>query len=594
MLFGKHVNKFYLKYGLFFLIGILALMTVDYVQLLIPDITGSIIEGIEEATLTKDALLVFMKELILWAMIIVFGRFLWRIFIMGTSRRIDFDLRNKMFAHVEKLSQRFYQENKSGGLMAYFTNDLEAVRMAFGPGLMMFFDVVFLGTLAFIKMYELDKGLTLIALIPLLMVSIMSAFISRITGRKFKARQKAYEEMSDFTQENFYGISVIKAFVNELREIREFARINKVNYDKSISHIKASTLMHVAIEMFITVIRIMMIGIGGYLVFKTIGLESVDIAKFSIGDLTRYIAYFGTMVWPMMAVGRLINMRAQAKASLDRISALLNQKIDIQDGPETVAPFDITGKIVFNHLTFSYPGFRSEVLKDITFTIEQGETVGIIGRTGCGKTTIVDLLLRLFNLRSNEILIDGVDLMKLPIKSIRDAVGYVPQDNFIFSDTIKNNIGFSADDTDLETIIAMAKYSDVHENIADFPNGYDTIVGERGVTLSGGQKQRVSIARALLKNPKILIMDDSFSAVDTKTEEMVLANIQELRKNKTTILIAHRISTIKSADKIVVIDEGKLIAIGKHEELLETSPFYQQLVFQQQLEDEIEGVDYNG
>lgn len=590
MLFGKHINKYYLKYGIFFLIGIAALITVDYVQLLIPDVTGSIIEGIEAKTLTEAMLKVYMKNIITWGIIIVAGRFLWRIFIMGTSRRIDFELRNKMFAHSEKLSRRFYQENKSGALMAYFTNDLEAVRMAFGPGLMMFFDILFLGGLAFYKMYQLDHTLTFFALIPLFLVSLLSSFVSRITGRKFKARQKAFEEMSDFTQENFYGISVVKAFVNELREIRAFNKINQNNYDKSVSHIKASTLMHVGIEMFITVIRIMMIAIGGYLVYKTVGLDSLNPDKFSIGDLTRYISYFGTMVWPMMAVGRLINMRAQAKASLQRINSLLNQPVEIKDGEDTKPLSQIQGKIVFNNLTFRYPNTKQDALKNISFTIEAGETIGIIGRTGSGKTTLVDLLLRLYNLKENEIMIDDVDIMKLPIHSVRDAIGYVPQDNFIFSDTIENNIGFALDENNHEQIEQVAIDSDVHDNIIDFPDGYQTVVGERGVTLSGGQKQRISIARALIKDPEILIMDDSFSAVDTKTEEMILDNLKELRKNKTTLIIAHRISTIKNADKIVVIDDGKMIALGKHDDLMASSPFYQQLVLQQQLEDEIEGV----
>ncbi len=590
MLFGRHVNRFYLKYGIFFLIGIAALIIVDYVQLLIPDVTGSIIEGIEANTLTEAMLKGYVKDLIIWGLIIVVGRFLWRIFIMGTSRRIDFELRNKMFSHSEKLSRRFYQENKSGGLMAYFTNDLEAVRMAFGPGMMMAFDILFLGGLAFYKMYQLDHTLTFFALIPLFMVSILSGFVSRITGRKFKARQKAFEEMSDFTQENFYGISVIKAFVNELREIRAFEKINRSNYEKSISHIKASTLMHVGIEMFITVIRIMMLAIGGYLVYKTVGLTTLDPGKFSIGDLTRYIAYFGTMVWPMMAVGRLINMRAQAKASLQRINTLLDQQVEIQDSSDVKQINDINGKIVFNNLTFRYPSQKMEVLKNVSFTIEAGETVGIIGRTGSGKTTIVDLLLRLFNLKENEVMIDDIDIMKLPIKSVRNAIGYVPQDNFIFSDTIENNIGFALDEKNIDLITEMAIQSDVHENIAEFPNGYQTLVGERGVTLSGGQKQRISIARALIKDPKILIMDDSFSAVDTKTEEMILDNLEHLRKGKTTIIIAHRISTIKKADKIIVIDDGKVVALGKHDDLMLSSPFYQQFVLQQQLEDEIEGV----
>lgn len=590
MIFGKHVNRFYLKYGIFFLIGIAALVTVDYVQLLIPDVTGSIIEGLEAKTLTEAMLGTYIKDIIIWGLIIVFGRFVWRIFIMGTSRRIDYELRNKMFEHAEKLSRRFYQENKSGGLMSYFTNDLEAVRMAFGPGLMMAFDILFLGSMAFIKMYQLDQTLTFFALVPLLMVSLLSAFVSRITGRKFKARQKAFEEMSDFTQENFYGISVIKAFVNEVRQLRAFNKINTNNYDKSVSHIKASTLMHVGIEMFITVIRILMLAIGGWLVYKTVGVSELDPAKFSIGDLTRYIAYFGTMVWPMMAVGRLINMRAQAKASLSRLSNLLDQPIEIKDDPNSYKGGVIEGKIVFNHVNFKYPGTKQPALRDVVFTIEKGQMVGIIGRTGSGKTTLVDLLLRLYNLKSNEIMIDDVDIMKWPIRTIRDAIGYVPQDNFIFSDTVMNNIAFAVDDASEEQIEEVARYSDIHDNILDFPNQYETLVGERGVTLSGGQKQRLSIARALIKDPTILIMDDSFSAVDTKTEEMILNQLRSLRSGKTTLIIAHRISTIKQADLIVLVDDGQIIGLGTHDELLMQSPFYQQLVLQQQLEDEIEGV----
>ena len=590
MIFGKHVNRFYLKYGIFFLIGIAALVTVDYVQLLIPDVTGSIIEGLEAKTLTEAMLGTYIKDIIIWGLIIVFGRFVWRIFIMGTSRRIDYELRNKMFEHAEKLSRRFYQENKSGGLMSYFTNDLEAVRMAFGPGLMMAFDILFLGSMAFIKMYQLDHTLTFFALVPLLMVSLLSAFVSRITGRKFKARQKAFEETSDFTQENFYGISVIKAFVNEVRQLRAFNKINTNNYDKSVSHIKASTLMHVGIEMFITVIRILMLAIGGWLVYKTVGVSELDPAKFSIGDLTRYIAYFGTMVWPMMAVGRLINMRAQAKASLSRLSNLLDQPIEIKDDPNSYKGGVIEGKIVFNHVNFKYPGTKQPALRDVAFTIEKGQMVGIIGRTGSGKTTLVDLLLRLYNLKSNEIMIDDVDIMKWPIRTIRDAIGYVPQDNFIFSDTVMNNIAFAVDDASEEQIEEVARYSDIHDNILDFPNQYETLVGERGVTLSGGQKQRLSIARALIKDPTILIMDDSFSAVDTKTEEMILNQLRSLRSGKTTLIIAHRISTIKQADLIVLVDDGQIIGLGTHDELLMQSPFYQQLVLQQQLEDEIEGV----
>lgn len=589
MIFGKYVNKFYLKYGFFFLIGIAALFVVDYSQLIIPEITGKIIEGLEYNTLTETFLHDLMIELIWIALIIVGGRFLWRIFIFGTSRRIDFELRNMMFSHAVKLSQQFYQEKKSGGLMALFINDLNAVRMAFGPGIMMTFDVLALGGMAFYKMYQLDHTITYFALIPLIMIAILATFVSRITGRKFKAKQKAFEDMSDFTQENFYGISVVKAFVNELREIRAFEKINKDNQDKNVSFIRASTLMSVSIEMFITLIRIMMIGIGGYLVYKAAILPPDDPNKFSVGDLTVYIAYFGTLIWPMMAVGRLINMRSQAMASMSRISDFLNTPIDIHDDESLIDVENITGKITFNHLTFAYPKTNKPVLEDINFVIKPGETIGIIGRTGAGKTTLVDLLLRLYNVKTNEILIDDTDIMKLSIRKLRDAIGYVPQDNFIFSDIIRNNISFAIDQPDSDLIEKMARYSDVHENIIDFPDQYETMVGERGVTLSGGQKQRISIARALLKNPNILIMDDSFSAVDTKTEEEILGNLRTLRKNKTTIIIAHRISTIKNADKIIFLEEGKVIASGTHDELLASSKVYLDMVLRQQLEAEIEG-----
>ncbi|MDD3712075.1 MAG: ABC transporter ATP-binding protein, partial [Candidatus Izemoplasmatales bacterium] len=550
MLFGKHINKYYLKYGIFFLIGLAALIVVDYVQLEIPNIIGSVIDGLEQKTLIESEVLQYIKDIAIFGLIMVAGRFLWRIFIFGTSWRIDYDLRNKMFRHAEKLSQTYYSEKKSGGLMALFINDLNAIRMSFGPGLLMLFDILILGALAFYKMYELDPTITYFAAIPLVLIAVMATYISKITGKKFKARQQAFEDLSDFTQENFYGISVIKAFVNEVREIRAFAKINKINQDKNVSYIKASTFLHIAVEMFINIIRVIMLGIGAYLVYITVNEENV----FSVGDLTRYIAYFGTLIWPMMAVGRLINMTAQAKASLDRVSAFLDAEIEIQDDREVVNVEKIEGKITFNNLTFKYPKTDKEVLKNINFVIEKGTTVGIIGRTGSGKTTLVDLMLRLYNLKTNELLIDDHDIMKLPIKTIRDAIGYVPQENFIFSDIIKNNISFSTDNADQDLIKQMAVYSDIHDNIVDFPNQYDTLVGERGVTLSGGQKQRISIARALLKNPEILIMDDSFSAVDTKTEEQVIANLKELRKGKTTIIIAHRISTIKGSDQIILIE----------------------------------------
>lgn len=593
MIFGKHVNQFYIRYGWAFLIGIAALLAVDYLQLLIPDILGGIIDGLETGTLNLGTLNVLKQDVLqigLLSLSIVLGRFVWRIFIFGTSRKVDQDLRNQMFAHAEKLSERYYQEKKTGGLMALFTNDLEAVRQSFAMGLLMFFDVLFLGAMAFYKMLRMDWQMTLIAAIPLLMISFFAAFVGNITRKKFKARQKAFEDMSDFTQENFYGISVVKAFVSELREIRSFSKINQDNYDKNVAFIKTFTLMHVAIEIFITLIRIIIILFGGYLVYKTFGLAEGDPGKFSVGNLSAYTSYLGTMVWPMMAIGRLINMRSQAKASLDRISAFLDQEIEIHDASDTQVPEGgIGGAVEFRHLNFHYPDARAQVLKDVSFTVQKGQTAGIIGRTGSGKTTLVDLLLRLYNLEPGQIFVDGIDLMKLPIRTLREGIGYVPQDNFIFSDTVRNNIAFGVDEAPMEKILDMAEKSDVAGNIEEFPDRYDTLVGERGVTLSGGQKQRVSIARALIKDPAILIMDDSFSAVDTKTEEIVLSNIRSLREGKTTLIIAHRISTIKDADLIVVLEDGAIAALGTHEELMANSPLYKDMVLRQQLEEAVEG-----
>ncbi|QWC00462.1 ABC transporter ATP-binding protein/permease [Mycoplasmatota bacterium] len=592
MLLGKHVNKFYLKYGVFFLLGILALIVVDYYQLLIPEYIGNIIDALNNEpnaplniTVLEDVVPVIID--LLWiALLIVVGRFAWRIFIFGTSRRIDYDLRNKMFAHAEKLSQSYYGKKKTGGLMALFTNDLNAIRMAFGPGMLMIFDVLILGTLAFYKMYQLDPFITYMAAIPLFLIAVLATFVSKITRQKFKERQKAFEDLSDFTQENFYGISVIKAFVNEVREIRAFAKVNKYNQDKNEAFIKISTILHVSVELFINVVRVIMLGLGALLVMNTIGAN----AEFTVGNLSTYIGYFGSLIWPMMAIGRLINMRAQAKASLDRISEFLDEPIEIRDDREALEDVkEINGKITFNNLSFAYPETDELVLKNINLTIEKGQTVGIIGRTGSGKTTMVDLLLRLYNLRTNELLLDDHDIMKLPIKTIRDSIGYVPQDNFIFTDYIKNNISFADDEVDIDLVTEMAKYSDVHENIIDFPSQYDTMVGERGVTLSGGQKQRISIARALLKKPNILIMDDSFSAVDTKTEESVIGNLRKLRKGQTTIIIAHRVSTIKEADQIVYLENGEVYAKGTHEELIKSCKLYHDLVLRQQLESELEG-----
>lgn len=578
MIFGKNINRYYLKYLHYILLGIITLLLVDIYQLKFPEIVRDVIDGVHEGWLTMDKLRSFLKQILIIALIMFVGRFLWRFALFGNGVRIEADLRERMFAHMEGLSQRYFQENKTGALMALFTNDLQTIRRAFGAGTLMLVDALFLGTLAFRKMFLINKTLTFISLIPLVIIAICGVILGRHMRKKFSEMQKAFANLSDFTQESFSGIAVIKAFVKEAKELMAFRKINKENRDKNISFVKTAVLLQVLISLFINSVVVLIMGYGGYLVFKK---------TLSIGMLTEFISYFSSVIWPMMAIGNLINLRSQGTASLKRIDKLLNEPYEIAD-PEDAVSFEIKGEIEFRDFSFSYPDGQ-RALEGISFKIEAGESLGIIGRTGCGKTTIADVLLRIHNIEEEKVFIDGVDLMKIKFRDLREAIGYVPQDNFLFSDTIANNINFSKETLDMDEVITAAKLADVHDNIIEFPDQYDSVLGERGTTVSGGQKQRIAIARALIKDAQILIMDDSVSAVDTNTEKTILENLRRVRKGKTTILIAHRISTVQSMDKIALLDEGRLIGFGTHDELLETCPEYRKMVELQMLEDEIGG-----
>ncbi len=586
MLFGKNVNIYYLKYIHYFILGIAALIIVDIFQLKIPEYIGEIVDYLDNGTFTMELLLEYTKKMIIIVAVMFLGRFSWRICIFGNGVRIEADMRSKLFQHSELLSQTYYQHNKTGNLMALYTNDLLTIRSAFGSGTMMFVDAIFLGIISFIKMWKKDYVLTIIAGIPLVMLAIASLIAGRFMRKKFQIRQKAYGDLSDFAQESFSGLSVIKAFVKEVHELKAFAKVNQENLDKNMDYIKLSTLVNVLLfGTFIGMVGVAIYGYGSWLVYHPNN-------NFTVGNLNTFLNYFTTLTWPMMALGQLINLHSQAKASLNRVDQLLNYPIEIKDQENVVLNHTIEGKIFFNHLCFTYPDSEREVLHDITFTIQAGEHIGVIGRTGSGKTTLVDLLLRIYNLKDSKdspiLSIDDIDIMKYPIKELRNQIAYVPQDNFLFSDTIANNIAFCQSKTNMDKVIEAAKYSDVNDNIVEFKEGYETVLGERGVTVSGGQKQRISIARALIKDASILILDDSVSAVDTKTEETILKNLKEIRKNKTTILIAHRISTIKQMDKILLLEDGKVIGFGRHDELLNTCKEYEKMVYLQKLEDEVE------
>lgn len=588
MIFGKTINKYYLKYFYLFLVGVIALVVVDIFQLQIPRITGELVDALDQGTMDQAGLVSIVLQVAMITAFIVSGRFFWRFGIIGASRRIDYDIRNEMFHHATMLSNRFYSEKKTGGLMAHFINDLEAVRRAIGPGMVMFVDAVFLGAIVFIRMFTIDARMTLVIVLPLFVIAIAGSILGNKMRRRFRDAQKAFEDLSDYTQESFSGISVIKAFVKENLEIRAFLKQNKITKDKNIRFVRMSALLQIFVQTIVSFVFIVIIAYGANLVESTAGTAD----PFTIGNLVEFISYFGMLIWPMMAISMIINVRSQGKASLERIDKIMDEPIDIVDKEEPVKLEKINGDITFKNLTFKYPDGDEPVLKDISFEIKAGETVGILGRTGSGKTSVVDLLLRIYNVEANTLFIDGIDIMDLPYKQVREAIGYVPQDGFLFSDTIKNNIalGVEKDAAHMDKIQDVARLSDVHDNIVQFTQGYETIIGERGVTLSGGQKQRVSIARALAKEPPILIMDDSVSAVDTSTEEKILRNLKRIRQGQTTIMIAHRISTVKNADKIVIIDEGKVLDVGNHETLLARCELYQEMVERQKLEDEVEGV----
>ena len=587
MIFGKAINKYYIKNLHWFLAGIIALVIIDTIQLEIPALLGSIVDGLDKGTIEMSNIIDILKIVAVYVAIIMGGRFVWRICIFGASRRFDYGLRNDMFSHAEKLSNEYYSEHKVGGLMAYFTNDLESVRRAVGPGMIMFVDAVYLGGLALYKMSFLDVTLTIYSAIPMLLIALAGSFIGKIMRNKFKEAQKAFEDLSDFTTESLSGISVVKAFVKERSEINEFLKTNNTARVKNLEYVKMQARLQIIIRTFVSLIFVVILGYGGYLVHLTSTLPEAE--QFSAGKLTEFYLLFSSLVWPMMALAMIINIRSRGKASLQRIEQILNQEITVKDPENPIYLENIKGDIEFRNLTFRYPKTNVDVLRDLTFKIKHGETVGILGRTGSGKTSIVDLLLRIYNGNEGSIFIDNTDIMKLPVQQIRNSIGYVPQDGFLFSDSIKNNISLSFTKTDdlFSSVEKAAKLSDVHDNITEFTDGYDTVIGERGVTLSGGQRQRVAIARALIKNSPIMILDDSVSAVDTKTEETILANLKDVRSDKTTLIIAHRITTIKNADKIIIVDNGRIIDLGKHDELLTRCDFYKDMVERQKLEDEM-------
>lgn len=598
MFTNKFLRKYFKKYAIFLIIGVLALVGVDFIQLYIPEFLGQITGIFTEAgkiggfteEMTNEVLKISLYTLLV-AFGMMVGRVLWRLTIFHTSKHIEAGLREQMFLKAEKLSVEYYHNNTVGTVMSWFTNDVETIEEFFGFGLVMIVDGVFLSLLVIYRMINYNLAMSLLIFIPLLLIVIWGAFVEKFMSIKWEARQKAYDELYDFAQESFTGIRVIKAFVKEVQQLHAFSKVAKHNQDVNVNFVRISALFEIMIEIIIAAVMVLIIWLGSYFVVLTTNggtpvLFGISF-KFEAKDLVTMLGYFDMIIWPMIALGQIITSYSRSKTSMKRITHFLNAPEDIYDSPDAIEVNDIKGDIEFKNFTFTYPGENKKPwLKNVNLKINAGETIGIIGKIGSGKTTLANSLLRIYNADPNDVFIDGIDIMTIKLESLRNAISYVPQDNFLFSDTIQRNIAFGDVDTPLEEVKKAADFACIDEDIEGFPNKYETVTGERGVTLSGGQKQRISIARAFIKNSPILIFDDSVSAVDIKTEETILENIKEQRKGKTTLVVSSRVSTVINMDKIIVLNDGEIEGYDTPKNLLKISPTFKRMVLLQQLEAE--------
>ena len=603
---SKYARGFFGKYKWSYLIGMMILIIIDIAQVQVPIIVGNVIDGIEQGTIRETDFNRALITMFVIALVVMLGRIGWRYCIFGSARKIERDIRNDLFSHLLTLPKSYFHKHKAGEIMAFMTNDIEAIRMVFAVTIMMGLDTLTIGVVVMYKMIvNIDLRLSIVAIIPLVMIGLVTRFIGSEIHKRFTIRQEAFAKVSDFVQEKLSGIKVIKAFVQEEKECRAFFAVNSESKAANIRETRVGAIMFPFMRMISGISIAIAIAYGGYIAVQ---------GRISVGELAAFIQYLNMLVWPIAAIGRTINVITRGSASLSRIEDVLNTESDIPDvGRDSAVDSGsgISGDLEITNLTFRYPGTDKDVLKNLNFTVRSGETLGIVGRTGSGKTSLVDLLMRVYDYTSDvdhkgrvrhlredydeelfksepkyegTIKIAGIDIRKVSLKTLRSTIGYVPQDDFLFSATISDNISFGDREKTQEEIEEAAQMACVHENIMDFPLGYNTMVGERGVSLSGGQKQRISIARALILDPEILILDDSLSAVDTDTEEQIKGNIRKYRKGKTNIIIAHRLSTLQDADHIIVLEDGEITEEGRHEELLKHGGFYAELYQKQLLE----------
>ncbi len=564
------------RYRFRYLAGIVTLFFVDFFNIFIPKVTGTITDGLTASSMDMNGVLHQLLLLFLLGAGLALGRFFWRYFLFGAARSIERNLRDDMFAHLEKMDVEYYNEHKTGDLMTRFTSDLNMIRMAIGPAVISVFDATVMTAMVILQMMVyVNVRLTLLALIPMIIICVGEIYYGKIMHPKYKERQEAVSALTDYVQESFSGVRVIKAFVQERAQMYGFLKANRHTMEKNLNVVRLQSIVMPLLDVIIGMSSLVTLIYGGYLAL---------VGEITLGRFVAFNQYINMLIWPMLACGDAINMFSQGSASIRRVQEVFAEKPEICDATDAVAPPKIRGDITLSHLTFLHRGHSEPTLKDINLEVKAGTTLAIIGRTGNGKSTLVNLLLHLYNAKPGMILIDGQDINTIPLKDLREHIAYVPQDNFLFSDTLKSNISFGVEEEDMGAIVRATRAACIHDNIVAFPDGYETIVGERGVTLSGGQKQRSSIARALMKDAPILILDDALSAVDTDTEEQILKNLKENRKGKTTILIAHRISTIQNADVILVLEDGEAREIGNHASLMAKGGIYKSMFEKQQLE----------
>ncbi len=559
-----------------YILGIITLFIVDYANLFIPELTGRITDGLTDRTMGMNEIFKVLGIILALGVTLAAGRFLWRFFLFGAARTIEKEIRNDMFSHLETMDVEYYNSHKTGDLMTRFTSDLNSIRMSIGPAIISIFDATVMGLMVIIQMMiYVNIRLTLLVLIPMSVIMVGEIYYGKIMHKKYRKRQEAVSDLTDFVQESFSGVRVIKAFVRERQQLKEFLKANQNAMDKNLDIVKWQAVVNPLLTVIIGSSSLITLIYGGYLAI---------VGEITLGRFVAFNQYVGMLVWPMIACGDAINMFSQGFASAKRIEEVFASKTEIEDSPEPAPVHELSGQISFNDLTFIHKGSSEPTIRDLTLDVPAGTTLAIIGRTGNGKSTLVNLLLHLYNTRRGMISFDGTDINDVPLNVLRENIAYVPQDNFLFSDTLASNIAFGTHEKSMERIVEASRAACIHDNIIEFPEGYETVVGERGVTLSGGQKQRSSIARALIKDAPILILDDALSAVDTDTEEHILTNLKKNRAGKTTIIIAHRVSTIKDADVIMVLEDGSAAEVGSHAELMEKGGIYAEMFESQQLE----------